>query len=92
MRTVEGWEERLEEVIFFILALVGFSACFFLVVWGFSLLLYVFSDAEYVGDIAFIPKWIFLGTPLIFLIETEPVKRLIERIERMGGKGPRNFA
>ena len=85
-------EEMLEELMFGILFGAGVLSSTLLGLWVLEFYFYVFGNAAYVGDIAFIPKWIFIGAPLIFLIETEPVKRLIERIERMGGKGPRNFA
>ncbi len=50
---------------------------------------YVFSDADYPGAIAFIPRWIFLPGILVFLGKARSVKQTLNSIvdyvdERIG--------
>ena len=83
-------EEMLEEVVFGILFAVGMFSCVLLGTWIVAFYFFVFGNATYTGDIAFVPKWTFLGAPLIFLIETKPIKRIMEKIGGM--QGPKNLA
>ena len=71
---------RIKEVFLFFGFLVGL---FSLTLFFFYLLagvFYTFSNAEYVGDIAYLPKWIFLFSPLAFLAKTKSVSEIIERL------------
>lgn len=43
-----------------------------------SMVLFVFGNAEYPGEIAFIPKWIFLFSVFILLKKTETIKQMRE--------------
>jgi len=80
MKIAEGWKKRLEEMVCLILLIVGMFSCILLATWIVSAFIVILSDAIYPGAIAFIPKWVFLGSPLIFLFKTQPIKRLIEKI------------
>ncbi len=64
-------------VISFFLGL--FSLCL-LLLYLIAGVIYVFSDAPYPGDIAYIPKWIFLLSPLILLSKNRSVQEFLEKI------------
>ena len=60
------------------LFLVGMAAT---VLSGFYVIAYVFGESDYPGGIAFVPKWIFLFSPLIFLGRRKEVQRFLDRLE-----------
>jgi len=49
-----------------------------LFVYVLAAFLYVFSNAQYPGCIAYIPKWIFLFSVLIFLEKVKMVHKTVE--------------
>ena len=61
------------------LYLVGVMAVTLFFIYIFSGILYVFSDASYMGDIAYLPKWIFLFSPLVLLGKTKAVREAMNR-------------
>ena len=63
----------------FILCLffLGYASVVLLIVYLFFGFLFVFSDVKYPGLIAWVPKWFFLFSPLVFLGKTEVVKETI---------------
>ncbi len=64
---------------------VGLLSSAVLGIWLISGIIFIFGDAPYPGDIAYIPKWIFLFTPLVFLGYRKEVQELEEIIlEKMG--------
>jgi len=77
MRKISG---KIEEVILFFLFSVGALASGLLGIWLLSGFIYVFSDVPYPGDIAFVPKWGFLLSPLVFLGKTKKVGKLLSKI------------
>jgi hypothetical protein len=62
------------------LCLVGYISLFLFGAYIISMAMYVFSDAKYIGDIAYIPKWIWALIPLIFLEGKREVRETVERL------------
>jgi len=56
-----------------------FSFCL-LLLYILAGIVYTFSNVSYPGDIAFVPKWIFLLSPLLFLYKNHTVQELLEKI------------
>ena len=65
--------------IIFILYFLGIISVVLLGIYLCALILFVFGNTEYPGEIVFLPKWIFLFCPLIFLGKTKIIQRLIDR-------------
>ena len=59
---------------------LGLVALGLLVIYFFSMIMFVFSDAGYVGSIAFTPKWIFLFSVFVLLGKTKAVREMINRL------------
>jgi len=57
-----------------------FSFCL-LLLYILAGVLYVFSNVSYPGDIAFIPKWIFLFSPMILLVKNRTVQEFLIFLE-----------
>lgn len=69
----------MKKMIIVFLFLVGLISAILLGAYIFALVIFVFSDVDYPGDIAFVPKWIFLFSPLIFLGGRKEVQRFLGR-------------
>jgi hypothetical protein len=69
------------KAIIIFLFLVGLISAIILGAYIFALVIFVFSDVDYPGDIAFVSKWIFLFSPLIFLRRRKEVQRFLGRLE-----------
>ena len=72
--------ETAKKIFLLICFAVGLTSLCLLFLYILAGVVYVFSDVEYVGDIAFIPKWIFLFSPLVFLAKTRSISEIIERL------------
>jgi len=57
-----------------------FSFCLF-ILYVLAGILYVFSNVSYPGDIAFVPKWIFLFSPMILLAKNRTVQEFLIFLE-----------
>jgi len=64
----------------FLLYCVGLMSLFLLFAYLVCGVWYVFSDADYPGAIAFIPKWIFLLGIFAFLGKARSVKQTLNGI------------
>jgi len=73
----------MQRVITVFLFLVGLISTLLLVAYVFALFVFVFGESNYPGDIAFVPKWIFLFSPLIFLWRTKIIQRFLSRLEKI---------
>lgn len=76
----------MKRIIIVFMFLVGLFSLSFLIFYIIGFFIYVFSDdVAYPGDIAFIPKWIFLLSPLALLARRKEVQDFLERFERFLG-------
>lgn len=64
-------------IVLYCLGLISLFLLFAYLVCG---AMYVFTDAESPGDIAFIPKWVFLLGIFVFLRKIRPVKQTLNSI------------
>ena len=62
------------------LFLIGIIVAYLFLIYIFFGILYVFSDAGYPGLIAWIPKWVFLFSPLVLLGKTKAVREIADRL------------
>jgi hypothetical protein len=65
-----------------LLFLIGLTSAAMTGFYIIGLLLYVFSDAIYTGEIAYMPKWIFPLSIFTLLGKRKEAKEFIEKIEQ----------
>lgn len=70
---------KVRELVVIVLFLVGLLSVSLLGIYVFALFVFVFGESDYPGVIAFVPKWIFLFSPLIFLGGRKEVQRFLGR-------------
>lgn len=63
------------------LFLAGFSSFALLFLCVISLFFYVFGESDYLGDIAFLPKWVFLFSPFVFLWRRKEIQDFVNRLK-----------
>lgn len=71
----------MKKIIIVFLFLVGFISVSLLVIYVFALFVFVFGESDYPGDIAFVPKWIILFLPFVFLGKTKEVQHVVSCLE-----------
>jgi len=69
--------ERMKKIFLITGFFIGLFSFCLLVLYVLAGIFYVFSDAPYCGDIAFISKWAFLPSPLIFLAKNNAVQEFL---------------
>jgi len=76
----------IKKITFIFLFLIGTISCLLLGLYIISFFIFVLGDSEYPGDIAFIPKWIFLFCPLVPIFsKTKEVEEFFEYLVRKSG-------
>ena len=71
--------EIIKKIVLVIGFFVGLCASSLFFIWLLAGVLYVFSQVPYPGDIVYLPKWIFLFSPLVFLWKTKTINEIIEQ-------------
>ncbi len=70
----------IRSALFTICFLVGLISFCIFILWIISGFIFAFMDDEYMGVIAYAPKWIFLFSPLVFLGTRKDVQAFLFRI------------
>lgn len=73
--------KKIGEFFVLFLFLIGLLSFLLFTAWVFSLFIYVFDvTIDYPGEIVFLPKWIFLFSPLALLGKTKTVEKFLKKI------------
>lgn len=62
------------------LFLAGIFSSVLLYIYVIAFFLFVFGEVDYPGDIVFVPKWVFLFCPLVFLKRRKEVQNFLGRL------------
>lgn len=66
------------QVLLLLLFMTGVISLILLSIWIIASFVFVFGEAAYPGNIAFLPKWIFMLAPLSFLGYSKKLKSILE--------------
>jgi hypothetical protein len=70
----------MKKLILVFLFLAGMIAT---VLLGLYVIAYVFGESDYPGGIAFVPKWIFLFSPLVCLWWKKEVQEFLDSLQKI---------
>lgn len=84
MKKWNGKERKLKKIkktkniILFFLFFIGLCSTTLLVVYIISLFFFVFGEGNYPGAIVFVPRWIFILSPFVFLEKNKEVRKMLD--------------
>lgn len=67
------------QIVFLCLFLVGMVSLMIFTIWLVSGFMFAFGEASHPGDIAYVPKSIFLFSPLVLLGYTRSLRSLLDK-------------